>query len=192
MPGVSCAAVLVACALAAGPPSLEYAARVHGSALVQVWSPDAEAARPGFFVAGAGVVVAVLAGDVTEVVVELQSGERRKAKVLARDDDGLALVELAKLPKDTMFPSLGLGAGVPPSASAWVLGLGVVDGKPAPSVGGLRSVDAGRWRLDLPLDPGAPLLSDDRVIGVVVVRKGKTACVAVPVERVLELVHRIP
>ena len=56
----------------------------------------------------------------------------------------------------------------------------------------MRDNDNGRWRLDLPLDAGSPLVSDDRVIGVVVQRLGTTACVAVPVERVQSLVKRIP
>jgi hypothetical protein len=179
----------LALALLAGPPSIEHAARVQGPAIVAVHA--ANAVRPGFFVAGSGVLVAVVP-DAPDIVVELPSGERRKARVLVRDDDGLALVEVKKLDKDTTFPSLALGQGAPPTSSQWLLGIGLEDGKPAPSVGGLRSADGPRWRLDLPLDPGAPILVDERVIGVVVERHGKTACVAVPVERVLSLVKRIP
>ena len=183
--------VVILVALATAPPSIEHAAKVHGPALVSVISKDGQA-KPGFFVAGSGVAVAVVA-DVDDVVLELPSGERRIAHVVVRDDDGLALVEVKKLEKDGLFPSLGLGQGAPPSPSAWILGLGLIDGRVAPSVGGLRTVDErGRWKLDLPLDPGAPILAGERVIGVVVERRGTTACTAVPVERVLSLVKRMP
>jgi hypothetical protein len=179
----------LALALVVAPPSIEHAARIHGPAIVAVHAQGA--VRPGFFVAGSGVLVAVVA-DAPDVVVELPSGERRKARVLVKDDDGLALVEVKKLDKDSTFPSLALGQGAPPATSQWLLGIGLEDGRPAPSIGGLRSTDGPRWKLDLPLDPGAPILVEERVIGVVVERKGKTACVAVPVERVLSLVKRIP
>ncbi len=177
--------------VAAGPPSLEHAARVHGPAVVSVISPEGDV-RPGFFVSGSGVAVAVVAGNVDDVVLELVDGERRRGHVLVRDDDGLALVELKKLDKDGVFPSLGLGNGAPPGKDAWLLGMGLVDGRVSPSVGGLRTVSGGRWRLDLPLDPGAPVLRDGRVVGVVIERRGTTACVAVSVQRVRALVKHIP
>lgn len=183
--------IALALLLVTAPPSLEHAERLHGPAMVTVHVVDGPS-RNGFFVAGSGIVVTVVP-DVEQVIVELLSGERRTARVLVRDDDGLALLEVHKLDKDGVFASLGLGSGAPPSSTAWVMGLGVVDGRASPSVGGLRGMDGpGRWRLDLPLNPGAPLMGSERVIGVVVERKGTTSCVAVPIERVQSLVKRMP
>ena len=181
----------------APPPSLEDAAERHGPAVVGVIAGDE--LRPGFFVSSSGIAVAAVRdATLTDVVVELASGERRKARVLVRDDDGLALVEVQKLDKDGLFPSLGVGGvgaapAMAPKPDAWVLGIAFFDGRPQPTLGGLRRVDDnGRWRLDLPLDPGAPIIAGGRVVGVVVQRAGTTASVAVPAARITELVKRLP
>lgn len=175
----------------AAPPSLEVALARHGPAVVAVHDRQG-AARPGFFVSSSGVAVTVLAAD-DDIVVELASGERRRARVLVRDADGLALVEVVRLEKDALFPSLGLSSSRgAPSSREWLLGLDVVEGKPMPTVGGLRRVEAaGRWLLDLPLAAGAPVLRGADVIGVVVARDGRTASVAVSAERIRALVKQL-
>lgn len=173
------------------PPSLEVALARHGPALVAVHTKEG-AARAGFFVASSGVAVAVLGGD-DDVVVELANGERRRARVLVRDADGLALVEVVPLAGDAIFPSLGVSSSSDvPSGRDWLLGLDVVDGRATPAVGGLRRVDgAGRWRLDLPVGAGAPVLRGQKVVGVVVERAGTTASVAVPAQRITALVKAL-
>lgn len=173
-------------------PSLDEAARRHGSAIVGVWVGATMSS--GFFVSSSGVAVTVLRpGGAGDVVVELGSGERRKGRVLARDEDGLALVEVDKLDKDVVFAALGLGTAAIPKVDAWLLALSFVDGRAAPSLGGMRRVDeGGRWRLDLPVDAGAPVLVGGRVIGVVMRRADPTSSVAVPVARVTALAKRIP
>ncbi len=174
----------------AGPPSLEDAARRHGAAIVGVWR--GESVRPGFFVSSAGVAVTVLHGE-GDLVVELADGERRKARVLVRDDDGLALVEVEKLEKDSVFSSLAVASAPVPKVDAWLMAMAFVDGRPSPSLGGMRRVDEnGRWRLDLPVDAGAPVIVGGRVIGVVVQRAGRTSSVAVPSARITALAKRLP
>lgn len=177
----------------AAPPSIEDAARRHGPAVVGVW--HGERVRPGFFVSSAGVAVTVVHGEgELELVVELADGERRKARVLVRDDDGLALVEVEKLDKDVVFPSLAVTTTtVTPKVDAWLMALGFEGGRPSPTLGGMRRVDAsGRWRLDLPVDAGAPVLAGGKVVGVVVQRAGTTSSVAVPAARINALAKRLP
>jgi hypothetical protein len=189
---VSLLLCLVLGAAPPGPPSLEDAARRHGPAIVGVWS--GESVRPGFFVSSAGIAVTVVHGE-GELVIELADGERRKARVLVRDDDGLALVEVEKLEKDSMFSSLAVASApvAVPKADAWLMAMAFVDGRPSPSLGGMRRVDEnGRWRLDLPVDAGAPVIVGGRVIGVVVQRAGTTSSVAVPSARITALAKRIP
>jgi hypothetical protein len=187
-------AALVVVAAVAGapslPPSIEDALLRHGPALVAVHARDG--VRPGFFVSSSGVAVALLA-SADDVVIELQSGERRRARVLVKDDDGVALIEVVRLEKDTLFPSLGLADKArTPTTKEWLLGLGLADGRASPSLGGLRRVDElGRWRLDLPLDAGAPVMLGGRVVGVVVERAGTTSCVAVPADRIISLVKKL-
>lgn len=174
----------------AGPPSLEDAARRHGAAIVGVWR--GESVRPGFFVSSTGVAVTVLHGE-GDLVVELAGGERRKARLLVRDDDGLALVEVEKLDKDSMFSSLAVASAPVPKVDAWLMAMAFVDGRPSPSLGGMRRVDErGRWRLDLPVAAGAPVIVGGRVIGVVVQRAGTTSSVAVPSARITALAKRLP
>lgn len=185
------AALLTALVLGVPPPSLELAAARHGPALVSLRSGQAGS---GFFVTSSGVFVCVLAEPTDELVVELTSGERRRARVLARDADGLALAEVARRDEDGLFSALGVAPAssspAPPRADAWLLGLSVVDGRASPTIGGLRRVDAaGRWRLDLPLDAGSPILVADRVVAVVIARAGATASVAVPAARIRALVE---
>lgn len=186
--------VAVAVALvSAPPPSLERAASLHGPAVVSVHGKDGSPG-PGFFVSSSGVAVAVVPSR-DDVVLELGSGERRRARVLVRDEDGLALVELVRMDKDAGLPFPALALASPPRtpvAGEWLLGLDVREGRAAPSVGGLRRIEGARWRLDLPLAAGAPVLVGGRVIGVVLERAGTTSCVAVPVGRVADLVRRIP
>lgn len=179
----------------AGPPSLEDAARRHGAAIVGVWRGDS--VRPGFFVSSTGIAVTVLHGDTAELVVEMADGERRTARVLVRDDDGLALVEVDKLEKDSVFSSLAVATAetpkLTPKVDAWLMAMAFIDGRPSPSLGGMRRVDeSGRWRLDLPVDAGAPVIVGGRVIGVVVQRAGTTSSVAVPAARITALAKRLP
>ncbi len=177
-------ALFAALALAA-PPSVEAAAARFGPALVTVrWGDEGQSG--GFFVSSAGTAVSVVPAGITDVVVELAGGARRGGRVLARDADGLTLVALTlssdEAPK---LPALAVAERDRVLAPAvWLVGLGLTDGQAAPSLGGLRRVDArGRWRLDLPLGPGAPVLHDGLVVAVVVERDGRTASVALPAGR---------
>jgi len=175
-------------------PSLEGAAAGSGAALLSVHGRSTSSGafvRPGFFVSSGGIAVTVLSST-DDVVVELASGERRRARVLLRDDDGLALLDVTPLGTDGAFPALGLQAkAFQPQANAWLVGFDIQKNGPAPVLGGLRSIDArGRWRLDLPAGPGAPILSGSRVVGVVLERAGSAGSWAVPSTRIQALAER--
>ncbi|MBI1948633.1 MAG: hypothetical protein HYS27_23300 [Deltaproteobacteria bacterium] len=179
---------------AAAPPSVEAAAGRFGPALVTVRWAD-EGASTGFFVTSAGTAVTVLPEGVTDVIVELAGGARRQGQVLLREADGLALVGLSLTAGETpRLPALAVvDEDRVVSAEVWLVGLGVQEGQPSPSLGGLRRVDArGRWRLDLPLPPGAPVLMDGRVVAVVLERDGRTASVALPAGRLRAAAARLP
>jgi hypothetical protein len=180
------------------PPSPEGALALHGPAVLAVHAPRGATGgsgppSAGFLVSSSGIAVAVVASE-EDVVVELSSGERRRARVVARDEDGLALLEIVRLEKDGLFPSLGVApTAVVPGARDWLLGIDVVDGRFLPTVGGLRRIDErGRWRLDLPAGAGAPVLRGGSVVGVVVQRAGVTASVAVSAARITALVKKLP
>jgi len=174
---------------ATAPPSVEAAAARFGPALVTVrWAEAGESA--GFFVASSGTAVAVVPAGVSEVVIELAGGARRAGRVVVRGAEGLALVELARKPDEApRLPALAVAEQDRVLApEVWLVGLGLAEGQAAPSLGGLRRVDPrGRWRLDLPLGPGAPVLYEGRVVAVVVERDGRTASVALPASRLRAL-----
>lgn len=178
-----------------GVPSLDAAARLHGPAVVGVWAGKAMSA--GFLVSSSGAAVTVLPpGHEGELVVEFTTAERRRARVLAVDDDGLALLQLEMLEKDAVFSSLGLAPlaakDATPKSDAWLLSLSFVDGRAVPFVGGLRRVDdVGLWQLDLPVAAGAPVLAGGLVVAVVLRRVDATSSVAVPATRIQALVQRV-
>lgn len=181
-------------ALCAAPPSVEDAAQRFGPAMLTVRHGQDEASV-GFFVSSSGTLATALPAGVTEVVVELSSGARRPGRVLARDESGVALVALQRTAADTaLLPALAVSDEDRVIApQVWLLSVGVVEGRVEPSLGGLRRVDErGRWRLDLPVERGAPVLLDGRVVAVVVARDGRTASVAAPAGRLRALASRLP
>jgi hypothetical protein len=178
-----------------GLPSVQAAASRYGDALLVVYTSNGARAGTGFLVATRGVGITSIAGAQTgdDVVVELSSGERRKAKVIATDTASpLVAVEIVRLDKDAAFAALGiLKAGQKVDAAAWLLGLDVgQDGVSQATLGGLRKVDAdGAWHIDLPCSPGAPILDQrGRVVAVATARAGQTAARGVSVDRVRALV----
>lgn len=177
----------------AAPPSVEAAAARFGPALVTVrWADDG--ASTGFFVSSNGTAATVVPAGVHEVVIELAGGARRGARVLLRDADGLALVGLARTAAEApRLPALAVAEhDVVVAPAVWLVGLDLAEGVAAPSLGGLRRVDArGRWRLDLPLGPGAPVVHDGRVVAVVTARDGRTASVASPAGRLRALAAQL-
>lgn len=190
------ALVLAASTAASALPSLPAFAARYADAVVVFYTSEGARAGTGFFVATRGVAVASVEGAApgAELVVELSTGERRRARVLAVDPEGpLVVVELVRLPKDEAFAALGLlRRGERARGGAWLIGMGVDDaGRAAPVLGGLRQVDAtGRWHLDLPAEAGTPILDEGgRVVAVVVKRVGRTASRGVAVERVRALVE---
>jgi hypothetical protein len=171
--------------------------RQHEGALVRVLDGDGRFLATGFFIATVGYAAAALpAAKVGDgLVVELGSGGRRQALVLRREDAGpLALLAVVAADDDEVFPSLRLAPRRPPAAPAWLLALCHDEqGALRPAAGGLRAVEAGQWRLDLPCGPGSPVLEADGVVIALVVRAvGRTGSVGAPVERLLALSRDLP
>lgn len=190
-------ALLLAVATAP-PPSVEAAAARFGPALVTVrWAVDQSST--GFLVSSTGTLATTLPEGIEEVVVELAGGDRRPGRLLTRDAEGVALVSLTlgdaptALPSTMLLPALAVASEDRVLApQVWLLGVAVVEGRVEPSLGGLRRVDdRGRWRLDLPLDRGAPVLFEDRVVAIVLARDGRTASIAVPSSHLRALAARV-
>lgn len=180
-------------ALCAAPPSVEDAAHRYGPAMVTVRYGE-EQQSVGFLVSSSGTLATALPAGVSEVVVELSSGARRPGRVLAQDEGGVALVALQRTVEDTaLLPALAVADEDRVIApQVWLLGVGVVEGRVEPSLGGLRRADErGRWHLDLPLTRGAPVLLDGRVVAVVLAKDGRTASIAAPAARLRALASRL-
>lgn len=186
--------IALSLALALAPPlSVEAAAARYGPALATLHYGEAQQSV-AFFVSSAGMAATALPADVAAVVVEGAGGERRPGRVVARDADGVALVQIERTAADAApLPALAVAAEDRVFApQVWLLGLGVVEGRVEPALGGLRRVDdRGRWRLDLPLERGAPVVHDGQVVAVVVARDGRTASVAVAAGRLRALAGQV-
>lgn len=188
------ALALFAPAAAGPPPSLATYASRYGDAVLRL---EAGAERPGgFLVATVGYAVTALRGAALgdEVTVEL-AGERRGAVVVRTERPGsLAILAIQAREPEELFPSLPLAEEARPEPAAWLVGLCAGETAPAPVVGGTRGLDEeGRWRLDLPCGPGAPVLDEGgRVVAITVETRGARASVGAGVERVRALARGLP
>jgi hypothetical protein len=96
--------------------------------------------------------------------------------------DGISILAVAASHEEEVFQTLPLGPEVAAPPQGWLVALcHDQEGRLVPAAGGLRRQSPeGSWELDLPCGPGAPVLSGDEVLGIVVRTRGNTASVGLP------------
>jgi hypothetical protein len=171
-------------------PSIDEAARKHGSAVVAVSTGDVS--QTAFFVTSSGLGASVLpllaVGSPLTVHID---GTARPARVTATDASGLVLFQMEQAVTEVV-PALAVRTdGQQPAPDAWLIALTAAATGAEPSLGGVRERSKSRWHLDIPAGAGAPVLLDGQVVAVVVERRGKTGSVAVPVSALLALVQQL-
>lgn len=170
------------------PPANAFARR-YDEAIVVVRhdddgpGPHAAREQQGFFVSSTGVLCTVLHGAAIDDLVDVVGAAPMQGRVVAVDDDGLALVQVVV---DEATPVTALGLSRDGRFTPWLVGL-------AREARGVSAVIGGEERSGLlvPVPRGAPVLDDNGAVVAIATRnRGGGAVAALPVARLQALATR--